>query len=157
MTSWQHLERISDPDIENQIFSSPGAYTPITNDDGFLPDRPGDMKLELNMEYRFQIIRLWNYPIEGTLFVDCGNIWYLRKNNDFVNGEINLNRFFKDIAVGIGTGLRVDLKFMMIRTDYSYKAKNPSPDINDAHLQNRWFANWDPWGGQVQLAFSYPF
>jgi hypothetical protein len=55
----------------------------------------------------------------------------------------------------MGFGLRVDLNFFVVRMDYSYKAKNPSPaDIKE---QNKWFYGIKPFGGQFQLGISYPF
>ena len=121
------------------------------------PDRYGDMCLELNFEYRYFIARLLGTNIEGALFTDIGNIWFIRKNNDFVNGEFNLSRLWTDIGIGAGTGIRANLGFLKLRLDYSYKAKNPSPDPIDAASQNKWFANWDLFSGQVNLGIGYPF
>jgi len=119
------------------------------------PDRFGDIRLELNGEYRFYITQLFGFPTEGALFTDIGNVWFLRKNDDFPDGEFSINRLWKDVAIGVGTGFRIDFGFLKARLDYSYKAKNPSPD--DIKAQNKWFYNFDPFGGQFQLGINYPF
>lgn len=125
------------------------------------PDRFGDMRLELNMEYRFFLARLFSlYPMEGALFTDIGNVWFLRKNKDFENGEFNIKRLGKDLAVGVGTGIRIDFSFLLLRFDFAWKAKDPSP--SDPAEQNKWFYQWRPGfknshGAQFQLGINYPF
>ena len=69
-----------------------------------------------------------------------------------------LSRLGKDLAVGVGGGLRIDFSYFVIRLDYSFKAKDPSPSPNRANVQNKWFGykNWSE-ADQFQLAISYPF
>jgi len=68
-----------------------------------------------------------------------------------------LSRLGKDIAIGMGTGLRLDFTFFIIRLDYAYKVKDPSPDILNQDTQNKWFYDWKPLNGQLQLGINYPF
>jgi outer membrane protein insertion porin family len=125
------------------------------------PDRFGDMRLELNFEWRIYLTQLLGaYPMETALFTDAGNVWFLRKNDDFPDGEFNLNRLGKDIAVGVGTGLRIDFGFLLARFDFAWKAKDPSP--SDAAAQNKWFYHTNlgfgsRYGTQFQLGINYPF
>jgi outer membrane protein assembly factor BamA len=119
------------------------------------PDRFGDMRLEANAEYRFYLTQLFGFNLEGALFTDIGNVWFLRPNKDFPDGEIKLNRLWKDIAIGTGTGLRVDFGFLKARFDYAYKVKNPSPE--NISEQNKWFYDWQLFNGQFQLGIDYPF
>lgn len=125
------------------------------------PDRFGDMRLELNFEWRYFLAQLFNsYPLEGALFTDVGNVWFLRKNLDFTNGEFNIKRLYRDLAVGVGTGFRVDFSFLLLRFDFAWKAKNPSPDETDAAAQNKWFYKtrlFGNYGAQFQLGINYPF
>ena len=125
------------------------------------PDRFGDMRLEFNLEWRYFLAQLFDaYPLEGALFTDIGNVWFLRKNIDFVNGEFNVNRLWKDLAVGVGTGFRIDFSFLLLRFDFAWKAKNPTPDILDAAAQNKWFYRtklFGTYGAQFQLGINYPF
>ena len=123
--------------------------------DTVAPDRFGDMRLEANAEYRFYLTRLFGYNVEGALFTDVGNVWFLQKNPDFPNGDFRLYRLWKDLAIGTGTGLRIDFGFIKARFDYAYKVKDPSPDTIEA--QNKWFYGWRPLNGQFQLGIDYPF
>jgi outer membrane protein assembly factor BamA len=120
------------------------------------PQRYGDVQLEANIEYRFPIAVISGVKLNGALFTDIGNIWFLKNAPGRKDEEIfSLSRLGKDIAIGVGTGLRVDFSFFVLRLDYSYKAKNPSPDNSAA--QNKWFYGAKLLNGQFQLGISYPF
>jgi outer membrane protein insertion porin family len=121
------------------------------------PDRFGDIRLEMNGEYRFYLTQIFGFPAEGALFTDIGNVWFLRKNLDFPNGEFKINRLWKDLAIGAGTGFRWDFGFLKLRLDYAYKVKNPSPDASDPGSQNKWFYKWQLLNGQLQVGINYPF
>lgn len=119
------------------------------------PDRFGEMALEANAEYRFYITELFGFKVNSALFTDIGNIWYIRENRDFPNGHFQPRYLWRDIAIGAGTGLRVDLGFFLLRLDYAYKLKDPSPD--DAAKQNKFFPDRKLTSGQFQLGVTYPF
>jgi outer membrane protein insertion porin family len=121
------------------------------------PDRFGDMRLEFNGEYRFYMTQVYGYTIEGALFTDIGNVWFIRSNPDFIGGEFRFDKLWQDIAIGAGTGLRIDFSFLKIRFDYAQKVKNPTPDEGKASTQNKWFYDWRPLNGQFQLGIDYPF
>jgi outer membrane protein assembly factor BamA len=126
------------------------------------PYRFADLQLELNGEYRFYVADLRGIQINGALFTDVGNIWYLRNNPDFENnkddraGQFRFNKLGRDLAIGVGTGVRVDFGPFLLRLDYAVKAKNPALETND-----QWFYNWgfkkDRDKGQLQLGVTYPF
>jgi outer membrane protein assembly factor BamA len=134
----------------------PGSALKSFNQD-IAPDRFGDMRLEMNAEYRFYLTQFFGFPLESALYTDIGNVWFIRSNPDFIGGEFKFNKLWKDIAIGTGTGLRIDFGFLKLRLDYAYKVKNPTPDINEAETQNKWFHNWKPFNGQFQLGIGYPF
>jgi hypothetical protein len=122
------------------------------------PERYGDVQLEANIEYRFPLTTISGVKINGALFTDMGNVWFLKA--DTVNGRkpeevFNFSRLGKDIAIGAGAGLRIDFNFFVIRFDYSYKVKDPSPA--DKAGQNKLFYNWRINNGQFQLGIGYPF
>jgi outer membrane protein insertion porin family len=124
-----------------------------------LPERYGDLQLEANIEYRFPFFRFAGFDVQGALFSDIGNVWYVKQAPGRKAEEIfSFGRIGKDIAVGVGTGLRIDFTFFVVRLDYSYKAKDPSPTPVNAAVQNKWFGykNWRD-GDQFQLGISYPF
>ena len=119
------------------------------------PDRFGDMQFELNAEYRFFLTELAGVALNSVLWTDIGNIWYLRENKAFPNGAFRFNRLLNDLAVGAGTGLRVDFGLFLVRVDWGYKLKDPSPE--DPRLQNRFFPERKLSQGQLQLGVTYPF
>lgn len=122
-----------------------------------LPDRYGDLQLEANIEYRYPMFKLFGIKIKGALFTDIGNIWWMKKADGRKDEEIfTFNKLGKDIAVGVGTGVRIDFDFFIIRLDYSIKAKDPSPA--DIIYQNKWFG-YKKWSDmdQFQLGISLPF
>ena len=123
------------------------------------PDRYGDVQIEANAEYRFPITKIAGSKLNGALFTDIGNIWFLKSAAAPTSPQevFSFNRLGKDIAIGVGAGLRIDFGFFVIRLDYSYKAKNPSPAPAFAVSQNKWFYDWKPLGGQLQLGINYPF
>ena len=115
----------------------------------------GDVQLEFNTEYRFKIATIAGTRVESVLFTDIGNVWLLKKQAGQPEEVFKFSRLGKDIAIGLGTGLRLDFNFFLIRVDYAYKVKDPSPDnIAD---QNKWFHNWRINNGQLQIGINYPF
>lgn len=121
------------------------------------PYRFGDIQLEVNMEYRFKLTTIAGTKIESVLFTDIGNVWFMKKEAGSAEEVFKLSRLGKDIAIGMGTGLRLDFTYFIIRLDYAYKVKDPSPDILNQHTQNKWFYDWKPLNGQLQLGINYPF
>jgi outer membrane protein assembly factor BamA len=94
----------------------PGSY----NAEGNL-DRSGDVKLEANIEHRFNI---YNNFLEGALFADGGNIWRIKE--DGREGAVfNLNTFYKQLAIGGGFGLRLNLDFLIVRFDAAVPFVDP--------------------------------
>ena len=84
--------------------------------------RTGDIKLEMNVEYRGTIYKFIKYGI----FVDAGNIWLSHKDEDMPNAEFQINRFYKEIGFGAGVGLRLDFGFFIIRLDAALPIYDPS-------------------------------
>jgi outer membrane protein assembly factor BamA len=115
-------------------------------------EQNGDMKLVLNMEYRFKMISFLN----GALFLDAGNIWSINKKNDERQGALfEWNRFYKEIALGTGFGLRLDFSFFLIRLDFGvplYDPQNPEG--------KRWigsFRNFQIKDLTLNFGINYPF
>ena len=81
----------------------------------------GDIRLDLNLEYRTKLF--WKF--EMVAFIDAGNIWTFHKDESRPNGNFDFSRFYKEIAVSYGLGLRLDFDFFLIRFDTGMKAYNP--------------------------------
>lgn len=136
----------------------PGSTLKEFTDSLGTPDRYGDIQLEANAEYRFPIGKPLGIKVNGALFADVGNVWFMKSAADRPAEEIfKLSRLGKDIAIGAGGGLRIDFDFFVIRFDYSYRVKDPSPALSDAIYQNKWFSYPFFKGAQFQLGIGYPF
>ena len=97
-------------------------------------DRFGDIKIEGNFEYRFNVYSSRVVKIGSALFADVGNVWNLKHNDANANSEFNFNRFYKDVAIAIGTGLRLDFTIFLVRLDVAYKLKDPAREYNDGWI-----------------------
>lgn len=97
-------------------------------------DRFGDIRLEGNFEYRFNILNTSFVKIGSALFADVGNVWNLKQNTTNPNSEFNIARFYKDLAIGVGTGLRFDFTIFLLRIDVAYKLKDPARQYNDGWI-----------------------
>jgi outer membrane protein insertion porin family len=135
----------------------PGSTIKDFDGEGSTPDRYGDVQLEANAELRFPIFKPFGIQVNGALFTDIGNVWFLKKQAGLPEEVFNFSRLGEDIAVGAGGGLRVDFNFFVIRFDYSYKVKDPSPTPENAAIQNKWFGYQFFKGDQFQLGIGYPF
>lgn len=89
--------------------------------DGNFLNQSGDVKLDASIEYRTRLF--WKF--RGAVFIDAGNIWTLRDYEDQPGGKFEFNKFYKQIAVAYGLGLRLDLDFFVLRFDGGMKAINP--------------------------------
>ncbi len=90
----------------------------------------GDLKLDLNVEYRMKLF--WKF--NGAIFADAGNIWTLRDYPDQPGGQFKFNTFLSDLAVSYGAGLRLNFDYFILRFDLGMKAINPAFEIeSEAH------------------------
>ncbi len=121
------------------------------------PERYGDVQLEFNAEYRFTLGTLAGFRVETALFTDIGNIWFLKSAAGAPEEVFNFSRLGKDLGIGAGIGFRLDFTFFLVRLDYAYKVKDPTPDLNNAVYQNKWFYDWKLFNGQLQIGINYPF
>jgi outer membrane protein insertion porin family len=104
-------------------------------------DRYGDLALEGNIEYRFNLATVAGVKIGSALYSDIGNIWNNKKNPSDPSSVFSLSNFGKDLAIGVGTGVRIDFTYFLIRLDFAYKVKDPVRLGNDGWMSIRKF-NW---------------
>ena len=106
----------------------PGTYNVrdnIPTDSTLFIDQRGDIKLEGNLEYRFDIIK----ALKGAVFVDAGNIWLARADTlHRPGGEFHSDKFLRQLAVGTGLGLRLDFSFFVLRFDLAFPLRKPYLD-----------------------------
>ena len=98
----------------------PGGFD--TRNADFILDQTGNIKLEGNVEYRFDIYKF----LKGAAFIDMGNIWNLQSDTSQPLGNFDPKRFWGEIAVGAGLGLRLDFSYFIIRVDAAVPIHDPS-------------------------------
>ena len=92
-------------------------------------NQTGDMKLDMNVEYRSHLF--WKF--NSAVFVDAGNVWTLRNYEDQPGGQFKFNTFYKQIAVAYGLGLRLNFGYFILRFDMGMKAINPAYESREEH------------------------
>jgi outer membrane protein assembly factor BamA len=128
----------------------PGAYYGGNpNTDAFLPDQPGDIKMEGNIEYRAKLFDI----VRWAVFTDFGNVWTLRSDTSRP-GAVFTPNFLKDFAVGAGTGLRFDLTILVLRIDVAIPLRTPwKPEGSKWNFKSA----TDISDMVLNLAIGYPF
>ena len=98
----------------------PGGYRGDANSLDYV-NHTGDIKLDLNLEYRTHLF----WKLNGAAFIDAGNVWTIRSRDMQPEGQFKFDRFYKQLAVAYGLGIRFDLDFLILRFDGGMKAVNP--------------------------------
>ena len=114
------------------------------------PTQLGDMKLEANLEFRFPI---WGM-LHGATFFDAGNIWYIaRKDVDYPDNSVfRFKSFYKQLAFNTGIGLRLDIKFAVLRLDWGIQLHNPNRPAGE-----RWIRKFKWANTALNFGVGYPF
>jgi outer membrane protein assembly factor BamA len=99
----------------------PGTFVGTDGRIDFI-NQTGDMKLDLNLEYRAHLF--WKF--NGALFIDAGNIWTIREYAEQPGGQFKLNTFWKQLAASYGLGIRLNFDYFIVRFDMGMKAVNPA-------------------------------
>jgi outer membrane protein insertion porin family len=134
----------------------PGTYNTLANDSIVFIDQRGDIKLEANAEYRFDITKI----IKGAVFVDAGNIWLIKEDSLRPGGQFNKSKFLKELAVGTGLGLRFDFNFFVLRFDLAFPLRKPYRDENDRWVLDEINFSNRTWRSEnliLNIAIGYPF
>lgn len=126
----------------------PGSFRPTDSQYGYL-DQTGDIKFEANLEYRFPILG----DLFGAAFLDAGNVWLIREDENRPGGQLKWGRFWKDLALGTGIGLRYDLSFLVIRLDWGIGLHVPYDTGKKGYYNIPKFRD----GTGIHLAIGYPF
>ncbi len=137
----------------------PGSYVAdSTGTDSFTSqfvDQTGDLKLEMNVEYRFPIFRF----LKGAVFADAGNVWLIN-NTERPEGNFKFNSFYKELGVGTGLGIRLDFNFFLIRMDIAFPLRAPFKTtgfdwiVSDINPLSK---SWRSENLRYNLGIGYPF
>lgn len=133
----------------------PGNYEQNADNTGFL-QLGGDVKIELNAEYRFGIYSFF----KGAFFVDVGNIWLLKSNPANTGSPFSFSGIYKELAVGTGFGLRVDVSFFILRFDLAMPIRKPWLEDNHRWVFNQIMLGNKGWRKEnliLNVAIGYPF
>ena len=135
----------------------PGGFVAYDTTTGLRIDQVADMKLEFNVEYRFDIISI----LEGALFCDIGNT-FTHKTDPFRPHTAFFTRdLFREFAVGPGAGLRLDFGYFVIRVDAAYPLYDPALDGPYAQEFIDYYKNLGfdipKKSVAINLAIGYPF
>jgi hypothetical protein len=87
-------------------------------------ERPGQFLLEGSVEWRQKIVGFLNYAF----FIDAGNVWALQTTTNDA-AAFSFNKFYKELGVGTGFGLRFDFTFLILRFDVGVKAWDPARPV----------------------------
>ena len=128
----------------------PGSYRPPEGDRNGYLDQTGDFKLEANIEFRFPIYG----RLGGAVFLDAGNIWLLKNDPLRPGGSLNWRGLGREIALGTGVGLRVDVSVLVLRADLGIALHTPYPNPEKRGYYN--ISNFRD-GLGLHIAIGYPF
>lgn len=137
----------------------PGSSVPVTGAGGdydYTNEQPAEMILESMLEYRRKLFSYFDMAV----FLDAGNSWMIGRDAARPGADFRYDRFYKELAVGTGLGLRMDFDFLVIRLDLATKALDPArPEGERWILDNLRFKS--PFGARGQTVFNfgigYPF
>ncbi|MBO9150952.1 BamA/TamA family outer membrane protein [Chitinophaga sp. GCM10012297] len=141
----------------------PGSFVDTTATAQLFPDQTGDMKLEGNVEYRFDLLRLFggSMYLKGATFLDFGNIWMLKKDTLRAGAEFQFKNLYRELAIGTGAGLRLDFSYFVIRLDWGIPLKKPYPTQNKSGWYiGEWMLGDSRWRRENiiwNVAIGYPF
>lgn len=136
-------------------------------------DRTGDIQLEGNAEYRFNVAPLFSNAIlfKMALFTDIGNIWNLkntRPDGGYDTTQFRFQNLYQQLGVASGVGFRFDFNYFLLRFDVGFRFKRPDiklnngwqiPDINFQNIFGNSEANrqWRYENYNATIGIDYPF
>jgi outer membrane protein assembly factor BamA len=132
----------------------PGSYSESSKN--FRIDRAGDLIIQANAEYRFDLI---HNKIEGAFFFDAGNVWLIRNTNNVDPLKLfKFQTFFPQIAANTGVGMRFDFQFFLFRLDWGMQVHNPEKPAGEKFVisefaRNKYFTKYSI----LNFGIGYPF
>lgn len=120
-----------------------------TRKKGEYPMQVGNFKLETNLEFRFPVWGIFH----GATFFDLGNVWFV-KSNEIPDqaGVFKFDKFYKQLGLNTGLGLRIDIKYAVVRFDWGIKLHNPN-----APAGQKWIHSFRLSDTALNIGVGYPF
>ena len=144
----------------------PGTFRPKNADSlSFFPDESGDLKLEMNTEFRYQ----FNNIVGAAVFLDAGNIWLYNKDTTTVPGHPDqllrpgvqfTSQFLNQLAVGTGIGLRLNFTILLLRLDLGMPLRKPWLPQGQRWVMDQIDFGSSQWRKKnlvLNIAIGYPF
>lgn len=140
----------------------PGTYqrsgSPIEQ---FIGSFTGDVKLEFSTELRQKL----NEYVGTALFVDMGNVWMYRDplyyDDQLETSNVIFDKnFYKELAVGAGVGLRLDVSFFVLRADLATPLRKPARAVGERWVFDEFNLRDPAWRREnlvLNIAVGYPF
>lgn len=114
-----------------------------------IPNQTGDMKMEANIEYRFNMF----WKVAGAAFVDVGNVWTLNESTSSDESRFRWRTFGESLAANWGLGLRLNFGFLLVRFDFGLKVHDPARE--QKWVAPRYWLRKD--GYAFHFGVGYPF
>jgi outer membrane translocation and assembly module TamA len=100
----------------------PGSVPPDVSTDVLqISNHVGNFLIETSLELR----KRWTKNWEWAAFIDAGNVWTYEPLPGYPGADFKFNRFYKELAIGTGLGLRYGISFLVIRLDVSTPLVKP--------------------------------
>jgi outer membrane protein assembly factor BamA len=135
----------------------PGAQARDTSSNSLsVSSYTGNLLIESSLEYRLSLGR---YP-ELAVFLDAGNIWLTSGPDATEASQFRLNRFYRELALGTGMGLRVNLGFFVLRLDVAFPLSKPYLPAGERWVGNQLHFGRRQWWKENlnwNFSFGYPF
>ncbi len=135
----------------------PGSYSPPdTLASTFNIYQSGEIKLEMNLEYRLNLGNVF----KAAIFADAGNIWNIREKKNAPGGAFTSSGFLRQIALGTGAGIRLDFTFFLLRFDLAFPLAIPyAVSEGETYFQRVRLldSQWRRDNLVLNLAIGYPF
>jgi outer membrane protein insertion porin family len=123
----------------------PGSYrSKVAKTKERFDERPGEVMLQANVEWRKPLVGF----LEGAVFVEIGNVWTLDKSLE-TGKDFAWDRFYQELGVGAGVGLRLNFNVIVLRLDAGFKVYDPAGPAGA-----RIFSDIYP---TFHFALAYPF
>lgn len=126
----------------------PGSFDGKKSQNSFIY-QCGDIRLDLNIEYRCKLF----WVLELGAFIDCGNVWTIREYENQPGGVFKFNKFYEQLALSYGLGLRMDFTYFLMRFDMGMKAHNPASGQEHWPLLSPNFKR----DAEFHFSIGYPF
>jgi outer membrane protein assembly factor BamA len=126
----------------------PGSYKAAEGENQFQFERPGEILLEANIELRQKLFKF----LEGALFIDAGNVWNRKSGTEQAGSDFQFDRFYKEIAVGTGFGVRLNFSFFILRLDFGVRVYDPSETEGNRYVLPKQYKNV-----VANFGVGYPF